>query len=69
MPQLIDFLSNHRNTKVRMILVCLMGRGYDEVEKRPEETRAFYFQTKTHINIESTDVRVILFQMMRHIKN
>ena len=52
--QLIEFLSNHRNIKVRMILVCNMGRG----EGSP---KVFYFSTKRFLNPESTDVRVILF--------
>ena len=31
--------------------------------------KVFYFHSKTFLNIESTDVRVILFQMIKHIKN
>ena len=61
-PQLIEFLRNHRNVKVRMMLVCIMDRG----EGSP---KVFYFSTKRFLNIESTDVRVILFQMIKHIKN
>ena len=61
-PQLIEFLENHRNTRVRMILVCNMGRDMGTPE-------VFYFSTKTFLNIVSTDVRVILFQMIRQVKN
>ena len=61
LPQLIEFFRNHRNIKVRMILVCIMDR-----EKSSQEV--FYFSTKTFLNLESTDVRVFLFQMIKHIK-
>ena len=61
-PQLIEFLRNHRNIKVRMILVCNMDRG----EGSP---KVFYFSTKRFLNVASTDVRVILFEMIKHIKN
>ena len=45
-----------------MILVCMMGR-------EDGSPKVFYFSTKRFLNIESTDVRVILFQMIKHIKN
>ena len=62
LPQLIEFLRNHRNIKVRMILVCIMK----VTDLNP---KVFYFHSKTFLNIESTDVRVILFQMIKYIKN
>ena len=64
-PQLIELLRNHRNIKVRMILVCLM-----EVEKPGSIlSNGFCFHSKTFLYVESTDVGVILFQMIKHIKN
>ena len=67
-----DFLRNHRNIKVRMILICLMERKHIEKSKgeskiRFEQDNA-YFHSQTHINLEKTDVKVILYQMLREIK-
>ena len=68
--QIKDFLINHRNTKVR-ILVCEMEDQI--IEKSNEETKTSYvndkayFQSRTHINLEKTDVKVILREMIIEI--
>ena len=52
--QIKDFLRNHRNTKVRMILVCEMERQINEKSKTTYENDNAYFQSRTHINLEKT---------------
>ena len=69
--QIKDFLRNHRNIKVRMILICEMERQI--IEKTKGESKISfdhdnaYFHSQTHINLEKTDVKVILSQMLREI--
>ena len=64
-------MRNHRNTKVRMILVCEMERQI--IEKSNGESKTTYehdkayFQSRTHINLEKTDVKVILKEMITEI--
>ena len=53
----IDFLTNHRNVKIRMCLVCLMERISVKTEKgveQLEEDKA-YFCTKNYKNLVSTN--------------
>ena len=62
-------MRNHRNVKVRMILVCIMEKleevkGSAKIET--SETKV-YFNTETFINLESMDVKVILSQMIKEI--
>ena len=65
------FLRNHRNTKVRMILVCEMERQI--IEKSNGESKTIYendkayFQSRTHINLEKTDVKVFIKEMIIEI--
>ena len=69
--QLKEFLRNHRNIKVRMILVCEMEQQIIEKVKRISKINfsedEAYFQSETHINLEKTDVKVILSRMLREI--
>ena len=69
--QLKEFLRNHRNIKVRMILICQMERQIIEKSsgksKLSFEQDEAYFHSQTHINLEKTDVKVILSQMLREI--
>ena len=66
-----DFLRNHRNVKIRMILVCEMEQQI--IEKIKGKSKIIfnqdnaYFITETHTNIESIDVKVILSQMIKEI--
>ena len=69
--QLKEFLRNHQNIKVRMILVCEMEqqiiekvKGKSKINFSQDKT---YFQSETYINLEKTDVRVILSRMLREI--
>ena len=66
--QIKEFLRNHRNIKVRMILVCIMEK-YESVDsgRKNITTEKTYFNTETYINLESTDVKVILSQMIKEI--
>ena len=69
--QFKEFLRNHRNIKVRLILICEMERQFIEKSKGRskinfEQDKA-YFHSQTHINLEKTDVKVILSQMLREI--
>ena len=59
-PQIKDFLRNHRNTKVRMLMVCEMEKQITEKTNK-ELTTSYehdeaYFHSKTYINLEKTDV-------------
>ena len=67
--QIIEFLRNHRNFKVRMILVCIMEKyeSVDSGRKNITTESKTYFNTETYINLESTDVKVILSQMIKEI--
>ena len=66
-----DFLRNHSNIKVRMILICEMEQQI--IEKSKGESKEnfsqdkTYIQSETHINLEKTDVKVILSRMLREI--
>ena len=69
--QLKDFLRNHRNIKVRMIMNCEMEQQL--IEKTKGKTKIIfkqdnaYFHSETYENLESTDVKVILSQMLKEI--
>ena len=69
--QLKEFLRNHGNIKGRMILICLMERQFivksNGKSKINFEQNNAYFHSQTHINLEKTDVKVILSQMLREI--
>ena len=57
-----DFLRNHQNIKVRFVLVCMMeqmGNSSDGKLSITIQDKA-YFNSETHINLESTDVKEIL---------
>ena len=70
-PQIKDFLRNQRNTKVRMLMVCEMEKQI--TEKTNEESITSYehdkayFHSKTYINLEKTDVKVFLKEMIMEI--
>ena len=66
-----EFLRNHRNVKIRMILVCEMEQQL--IEKIKIKTKIItiqdnaYFVTETRINLESTDEKVVLSQTIKEI--
>ena len=69
--KLKDFLRNNKNIKLRIILVCLMEKQLIGKEKGVigiVEDKA-YFNSETHINLESTDVKRILALIIKSILN
>ena len=64
-----EFLRNHRNIKVRFVLVCMMeqmGKSSDGKTSLTIQDKA-YFHSDTHINLESSDVKKILFKVFHSI--
>ena len=55
-------MRKYRNTKVRLLLVCKM-------ENTSLIQDNAYFQSKTYINLENTDVKVFLKDMIKEILN
>ena len=69
--RLKDFFRNHENIKCRLILVCLMERQIIDKTKGvigAVEDKA-YFNSDTHINLESSDVKKLLVFIMKNILN
>ena len=71
--QIKDFLRKYRNTKVRLLLVCEMEKevNFENMEKIQvlfERDKA-YFQSKTKITLESTNVTTFLKEMIKEILN
>ena len=66
-----EFLRNHLNIKIRMILVCEMEQKI--IEKTKRKTKIIfnqdkaYFHSETYENLELIDVKVILSQMLKEI--
>ena len=67
-----EFLRNHRNIKVRFVLVCLMeasiqdGKPGDSRIATTAQDKA-YFNSDTWIDIESTDVKKLLSEVIHSI--
>ena len=55
-----EFLRNHRNIKVRFVLVCLMEQIVQDKYKKMFFQDKAYFHSATFINLESTDVKEII---------
>ena len=68
-----EFLRNHRNIKVRFVLVCLMEKKIADGNKLGFIQDKAYFNSDTYVNLESTDVKEILakaiFTILEHINN
>ena len=62
-----DFLRNHRNIKVRFVLVCLMEKMTSDDKSSLIVQDKAYFHSDTHINLESTDVKEILTEVIHTI--
>ena len=58
-PQIKDFLEKYQKTKVKMLMVCKMVKDEGFVNS--------YFHSKTYINLENTNVEVILEEMEKEI--
>ena len=69
--QIKDFLRNYRNTKVRMLLVCEMEKQIIEKSNGESKTNyehdKAYFQSHTYINLEKTELKVFLKEMIMEI--
>ena len=63
-----DFLRNNRNTKVKMILVCLVEKEsfltYDG--KKVKDQSKIYLHSRTYVNLEKTD-KIILKDMIYEV--
>ena len=69
-PQIKDFLRIYPNTKLRMLLVCLMQKDFSFKKMSglmSRKTDKAYFQSETHINAENTNVKIILKYMIKEI--
>ena len=55
-----EFLRNHRNIKVRFVLVCLMEQNIGDHKLTLNVQDKAYFNSDTYVNLESTDVKKIL---------
>ena len=63
-----EFLRNHRNIKVRFVLVCMMEKiVYSANAKNFSIQDKAYFHSDTHINLETSDVKKILFKVFHSI--
>ena len=62
-----EFLINHANIKIRFVLVCLMEKTEKLSNKSITLQSKAYFQSDTHINLESSDVDKILFEVINSI--
>ena len=62
-----EFLRNHRNIKVRFVLVCLMEQMIRDDKSSITVQDEAYFNSDTYINLESTDVKEILSEVIRAI--
>ena len=63
--QIKEFLRKHRNAKKRMRMVCIMEQRHMERRKTVITRDEAYINTKTFINLKSTEVKVILLQMIK----
>ena len=68
-PQIKEFLRNHRNTKIKMIMMRLMEKKrQDRSNKKKIIQDKVYFHSDTYINdLEKTDINSILFGMIYEI--
>ena len=65
--QIKEFLRHRRKVKIRMIMVVLWNNNIWKKEKLLLLKNKAYFNTETYINLESTDVKTILSQMIKEI--
>ena len=67
-----EFLRNHRNIKVRFVLVCLMEQIVGDRKVSITVQDKAYFNSDTYVNLESTDVKEILakaiFSILEYIR-
>ena len=62
-----EFLRNHRNIKVRFVLVCIMEKMLDEGKRGIRVQDKAYFHSDTYLNLVSTDIKKLLSEVIRSI--
>ena len=62
-----DFLRNHRNIKVRFVLVCMMEKMEGDYKLSFKVQDKAYFHSITYINFKSKDVKELLSKFIREI--
>ena len=65
-PQIKEFVRNHRNTKIKMIMVRLMDKSVrtDQIKKPIFIQDKAYFHSDTYINPEKMDIKNFFFGMI-----
>ena len=64
-----EFLKNHKNTKVRFVLICMMEKQEKSVDGMLliKVNDKAYFHSKLYINLESTDEKTLLASVIHTI--
>ena len=62
-----DFFRNHRNIKVRFVLVCMMEKKEGDYKLSFKVQDKAYFHSNTYINFKSTDEKELLSKFIREI--
>ena len=62
-----DFLRNHRNIKVKFVLVCMMEREEIDDKHIFKFQDKAYFHSDTYINLKSTNVKDLLKKIITNI--
>ena len=62
-----DFLRNHRNIKVRFVLVCMMEKSEGGYKLRFKVQDKAYFYSNTYINFKTSDVKELLSKIITEI--
>ena len=65
--QLKEFFGNHKNVKLRMIMVCLMEKEEVLDKLHSYKQKLAYFHSKTYTNLEETNEYDILEHMIEEI--
>ena len=62
-----EFLKNHKNTKVRFVLICMMVKQEGNEKLLFKVQDKAYFHSNLHINLESTDEKDLLGSVIHTI--
>ena len=62
-----DFFRNHRNIKVRFVLVCMMEKKEGDYKLSFKAQDKAYFHSNTYINFKTSDVKELLSKFIREI--
>ena len=66
-PIVKDFLRNHRNTKVRFVLVCMIEKKEGNKKLSIKVQDKAFFHSDTFINLKSTDEKEIISKSTKQI--